>query len=367
MAVGDRVRVMPAGTESAVTRIVTFDGDLPRAGPDESVTLVLADDIDVGRGDLLCGADHPAAASDQFEAHVVWMADEPMLPGRPYLLKSGPRTVGVSLSRPKYRVDVDNLEHAAATTLALNEIGVCNLSLDRPLPFDAYADNRDTGGFIVIDKATNATVGAGMIHFALRRADNVPWQPTRVDKEARRILKGHRPCVVWFTGLSGSGKSTVANQVEARLHAAGVHTCLLDGDNVRHGLNRDLGFTDADRVENVRRLAEVARLMVEAGLVVLVSSISPFRSERRLARSLVEAGEFCEVHVDTPLEVAEARDPKGLYAKARRGELPHFTGIDSAYEPPERPEVHIDGATTAADEAAAMVVARLVAMGVLPG
>ncbi|HET6794973.1 MAG TPA: sulfate adenylyltransferase subunit CysN [Acidimicrobiales bacterium] len=367
VAVGDRVRVLPAGTESTVARIVTFDGDLPRAGAGDSVTLVLSDDIDVGRGDLLCAADQPAAAADQFEAHVVWMSEQAMLPGRPYLLKCGPRTVGMSLSRPKFRVDVDTLEHAAATTLELNEIGVCNLALDHPLPFDAYGDNRDTGGFIVIDKATNATVGAGMIHFALRRADNVPWQPTRVDKEARRRLKGHRPCVVWFTGLSGSGKSTVANLVEARLHAAGVHTCLLDGDNVRHGLNHDLGFTDADRVENVRRLAEVAHLMVDAGLVVLVSSISPFRSERELARSLVEPGEFCEVHVDTPLEVAEARDPKGLYAKARRGELPHFTGIDSAYEAPEGPEVRIDGARTAPDEAAAQVLARLTAMGVLPG
>jgi bifunctional enzyme CysN/CysC len=362
---GDRVRVVPSGQQSTVTRIVTMDDDLEEAVAEQSVTLTLADEIDISRGDVLCAADSPAGTADQFEAHVVWMAEQEMLPGRPYLLKLGTRTVPASLSRPKYRIDVNTLEHAAATTLALNEIGVCNLNLDRPIAFDPYVENRDMGGFVLIDRLTNATVGAGMIHFALRRSQNVHWQAIDVDKEAHAGLKGHRPCVVWFTGLSGAGKSSIANLVEKRLHALGVHTTMLDGDNVRHALNKDLGFTEADRVENIRRVAEVSRLMVNAGLVALVSFISPFRSERRMAREMVEEGEFCEVFVDTPLAVAEKRDVKGLYGKARRGELTNFTGIDSPYEPPESPEIRIDTTATTPEEAAQQVVDKLRDLGVL--
>jgi len=273
--------------------------------------------------------------------------------------------MGVTIAHPKYRVDVNSLEHLAANTLELNEIGVCNLSLDRPIPFDAYADNRDTGSFVIIDKRTQNTVGAGMLHFALRRSHNIHWQDVRVDKAGRADQNNHQPGVVWFTGLSGSGKSTIANIVESKLHTLGVRTYLLDGDNVRHGLNRDLGFTDADRVENIRRIAEVSGLMVDAGLVVLVSFISPFRAERRLARERVEAGEFIEVHVDTPLDVAEERDPKGLYAKARAGELTNFTGIDSPYEAPESPEIRVDTAAMTAEEAADQVIAVLRGRGII--
>ena len=353
---GDAVRVLPAGTTSTIDRIVTMDGDLDEAIAGQSVTLTLADEIDASRGDLICAADAPAEVADQFEGHVIWMHEDAMLPGRPYLMKIGTRTVGVSIANPKYRVDVNTLDHLAANTLELNEIGVCNLSLDRPIPFDPYDTNRDTGGFIVIDKLTNVTVGAGLLHFALRRSHNIHWQDVKVDKAARAGLNSHQPAVLWFTGLSGSGKSTIANVVESKLHARGVRTYLLDGDNVRHGLNRDLGFTDADRVENIRRIAEVAALMVDAGLVVLVSFISPFRAERRLAREAVEDGEFIEVYVDTPLAVAEQRDPKGLYAKARRGELVNFTGIDSPYEPPEVPEVVVDTTSMSAEEAADAVI-----------
>ncbi|MGA1074398.1 MAG: sulfate adenylyltransferase subunit CysN [Ilumatobacteraceae bacterium] len=361
---GDPVRILPAGTTSAVARIVTIDGDLDEAIAGRSVTLTLTDEIDVSRGDLICAAESPAEVADQFEAHVVWMHEDPMLPGRPYLMKIGTRTVGVTIAHPKYRVDVNSLDHLAAATLELNEIGVCNLALDRPIPFDPYpatdrAGIRDTGGFIVIDKLTHDTVGAGMLHFALRRSHNIHWQRVEVDKLARAAMSGHRPGVVWFTGLSGSGKSTIADVVESKLHAAGVRTYLLDGDNVRHGLNRDLGFTDADRVENIRRIAEVSRLMVDAGLVVLVSFISPFRADRDLARSRLEDGEFIEVFVDTPLDVAEQRDPKGLYAKARRGELDNFTGIDSPYEPPTAPDVHLDTTSLSAEEAADVVIAAL--------
>ena len=356
---GDAIRVLPAGTTSTVARIVTLDGDLDEATAGQSVTLTLTDEIDASRGDVICGKDDPAEVADQFEAHIVWMHEDEMLPGRPYLVKIGARTVGATIAHPKYRVDINNLDHLAATTLGLNEIGVCNVSFDRPIPFDPYTANRDMGGFIVIDKLTNVTVGAGLLHFALRRSHNIHWQDVKVDKPARVGLNGHGPAVVWLTGLSGSGKSTIANIVESKLHALGVRTYLLDGDNVRHGLNRDLGFTDADRVENIRRIAEVSALMVDAGLVVLVSFISPFRAERQLARESVADGEFIEVFVDTPLDVAEQRDPKGLYAKARRGELKNFTGIDSPYEPPEHPEVHIETAATTPEQAADDIIAAL--------
>ncbi len=362
---GDHVRVLPTGTTSIVDRIVTMDGDLDEAIAGQSVTLTLADEIDASRGDVVCAADDPAEVADQFEAHVVWMHEDEMLPGRPYLMRIGTRTVGMTMSHPKYRIDVNTLDHLAANTLELNEIGVCNIGLDRPVPFDPYDRDRETGSFVVIDKLTQNTVGAGMLHFALRRSHNIHWQEVRVDKDARAQMNSHRPGVVWFTGLSGSGKSTIANIVESKLHTLGVRTYLLDGDNVRHGLNRDLGFTDADRVENIRRIAEVSGLMVDAGLVVLVSFISPFRAERRLARDRVEDGEFVEVHVDTPLAVAEQRDPKGLYAKARAGELENFTGIDSPYEPPEAPEVHIDTTSMTPEESADRVIEALRNRGII--
>ncbi len=364
---GDRVRVVPGGQISTVERIVTADGDLDVAGLDAAVTVTLADEIDVSRGDVIAAADDPPEVADQLQAHVVWMAEAEMLPGRPYLLKCGARTVSATLAPPRYALNVNTLEHLAARTLGLNEIGVCNLSLSAPIAFDPYSANRDTGGFILIDRMTNATVAAGMIDFALRRSSNIHWQAIEVGREAHAALKGHGAGVVWFTGLSGSGKSTIANLLEKRLHALGVHTMLLDGDNVRHGLNRDLGFTDADRVENIRRVAEVARLMVDAGLVVLVSFISPFRAERELARSRVGEGEMVEVFVDAPVEVAEARDPKGLYRKARAGELPHFTGIDSPYEAPERPEVHLDTTSLTPEEAVEAVFAALVDRGIVGG
>ncbi|MEL6890336.1 MAG: sulfate adenylyltransferase subunit CysN [Actinomycetota bacterium] len=374
---GDPIRVLPAGTTSTVERIVTMDGDLDEAVAGQSVTITLTDEIDISRGDVLCAGESPAEVADQFEGHVVWMHEDAMLPGRPYLMKIGTRTVGLTISNPKYRVDVNNLDHLAADTLELNEIGVCNLSLDRPIPFDPYPGlaigernsgqpgNREMGGFVIIDKLTQSTVGAGLLHFALRRSQNIHWQDVQVDKDARIERQGHRPGVVWFTGLSGAGKSTIANIVEQKLHAQGVRTYLLDGDNVRHGLNRDLGFTDADRVENIRRIAEVSGLMVDAGLVVLVSFISPFIAERRLARDRVGPGEFVEVHVDASVEVAESRDPKGLYAKARRGELKNFTGIDSPYEPPEAPEVRVDTAHLSPEEAADQVIEALRASGIV--
>jgi bifunctional enzyme CysN/CysC len=364
---GDEIRVLPRDTRSTVERIVTYDGDLDEAVAGQAVTLTLADEIDASRGDMIAAADDPPGVADQFEATVVWMADDPMYRGRNYLMRIGSQLATATIAPLKYKLNVNTLEHMAATKLELNEIGVIDLELDRPVAFDPYDENRETGGFILIDRITNETVGAGMIRFALRRAANLKWQTVDVDKAARAAAKGQTPSVLWFTGLSGAGKSTIANLVETELHKRGCHTYMLDGDNVRHGLNKDLGFTQADRVENVRRVAEVARLMTDAGLIVLVSFISPFRSERRMARELFGEGEFLEVFVDTPLEVAEQRDPKGLYAKARAGDLANFTGIDSPYEPPEHAEVRLDTTSLSAEESAAQVVAELESRSMLPG
>ena len=360
---GDRIRVQPSGRESSIGRIVTFDGDLDEAVAGQSVTLTLADEIDISRGDLISTATAPAGVADQFETTVVWMHDEPLLPGRSYLLKMGTRTVTASVMAVKYQVNVNTLEHVAAKTLGLNGIGVCTLNLDRPVGFDPYSENRDTGGYILIDRLTNATVGAGMLHFALRRSQNIHVQHVDVDKAARNELNHQKACVVWLTGLSGAGKSTIANLVEKKLYALGQRTYLLDGDNVRHGLNKDLGFTDVDRVENIRRIAEVAKLMVDAGLIVLASFISPFKAERDMARSLLEEGEFLEVHVDVPLAVAEERDVKGLYRKARRGELKNFTGIDSAYEAPEAPDLRLAADKLTPEDAADRIMELLRASG----
>jgi len=362
---GDRVRVLPSGRESTVKRIVTYTGDLPVAVAGQSITLTLADEVDISRGDAIVTVDAPASVADQFEANLVWMSDEALVPGRQYLMKIGAKTVTMTIAAPKYKVNVNTLEHLAAKTLELNEIGVCNLSLDQAVAFDPYTENRDMGSFIIIDRASNTTVAAGMLHFALRRSQNIHWQAIEVNKAAHAKLKGQRPAVVWFTGLSGAGKSTIANFVEKRLHALGRHTYLLDGDNVRHGLNKDLGFTEADRVENIRRVAEVSKLMLDAGLITLVSFISPFRTERDMARSLMQEGEFCEVFVDTPLGVAEERDPKGLYKKARRGDLKNFTGIDSPYEAPESPELRIDTTSLSPEDAAERIVEHLRTMGIL--
>jgi bifunctional enzyme CysN/CysC len=362
---GAALRVLPSGQVSTVARIVTKDGDLEEAVAGQSVTLTLADEIDCSRGDVLAGADSPPEVADQFETTVIWMAEEPMLPGRQYWLKIGTKLVSAQLAQPDYKVNVNTMEHLAAKQLELNEIGVVNLVLDRQIAFDPYKLNRDTGGFILIDKLSNATVGAGLINFALRRANNIHWQALDITKSSRASAKGQKPAVLWFTGLSGAGKSTIANMVEKKLAALNRHTYLLDGDNVRHGLNRDLGFTDADRVENIRRVGEVARLMADAGLIVLVSFISPFRAERRMARDLMPEGEFLEVFVDTPLAEAERRDVKGLYKKARAGELKNFTGIDSPYEPPEHAELRIDTTQMTPDRAAERIVAELQARGLL--
>ncbi len=359
IAPGDKVRALPSGRESTVARIVTKDGDLPRAVAGQSITLTLTDEIDISRGDVITAAGEPVPVADQFEATIVWFDEEAMLPGRGYLLKLGARTVGVQVTEPKYKVNVNTLEHLAATRLELNEIGICNLSIDAPIAFEAYEDSKDLGGFILIDRLSNRTVGAGMLHFALRRSQNVHWQALDIDKATRASLKGQTPRVVWFTGLSGSGKSTIANLVEKRLHADGRHTYILDGDNVRHGLNKDLGFTEEGRVENIRRVAEVAKLMADAGLIVLVSFISPFRAERRAARELMAPGEFVEVFVDTPIAEAERRDVKGLYKKARAGQLKNFTGVDSPYEAPEHPDIRVDTLAVSPEQAAEEIVAWL--------
>jgi bifunctional enzyme CysN/CysC len=348
---GDRIRVLPSGRESRVARLVTADGDLPAAAAGQSVTVTLDSEIDVSRGDVIAAADAPPQAADQFEATIIWMHDAPMLQGREYLMKTAACTASATIAPLKYKIDVNTLERIVAERLELNDIGVCEIELDRMIAFEPYTDNRTLGGFILIDRMTNGTVGAGLLHFALRRSQNVHWQALSVDKQVRSRLKKQKPCVLWLTGLSGAGKSTIANLVDKKLTALGRHTYLLDGDNVRHGLNKDLGFTPQDRVENIRRVAEVSKLMADAGLIVLVSFISPFRSERRMARQLFGPGEFLEVFVDTPLAEAERRDVKGLYKKARRGELKNFTGVDSPYEAPESPEIHID--TTAVDAEAA--------------
>ncbi len=359
---GDAVRVLPSGKTSTVSRVVTFNGDLNEAVAGQSVTLTLADEIDCSRGDVIAPADNPPQTADQFEATIVWMAEEAMLPGRPYWLKLGTQTVTVQVQAPKYQVNVNTMEQLAARTLELNAIGVANLSTDRPLVYEAYGENRTLGGFILIDKISNATVAAGMLHFALRRAENVHWQAIDVSRERRAELKNQKPAVVWLTGLSGAGKSTIANLVDRKLARINRHSFLLDGDNVRHGLNRDLGFTDADRVENIRRVGEVAKLMTDGGLIVLTAFISPFRAERAMVRRMMADAEFIEVHVDTPLAEAERRDVKGLYKKARSGQLKNFTGIDSPYEPPEAPEIRIDTTAMSPEQAADLIVERLLEM-----
>ncbi|MYC28386.1 MAG: adenylyl-sulfate kinase [Nitrospira sp. SB0662_bin_26] len=359
---GDPVLVCPTYKPSTVSRIVTADGDLMRAGPGQTVTLSLAADIDASAGDVIASTTHPPGHSDQFSCHLIWMHEKALLPKRPYLLKIGTHVVGAQITALKYKLNVESLEHVAARTLELNDIAYCNISLDRQIAFDPYRELKETGGFILIDRYTHATVGAGMIDFALRRASNLTRHQLTVDKPARSAQKNQKSCVLWLTGLSGAGKSTTANAVEQRLHALGRHSYVLDGDNLRHGLTRDLGFTQADRVENVRRIAEVARLFVDAGLIVLVSVISPFRDEREMARRMMEEGEFIEVFVDAPLEVCERRDPKGLYRKARAGEIKNFTGIDSPYEPPERPDIVLKTAERSVDELADQVIAYLQSM-----
>ncbi len=362
---GDPIKVLPSAVESTVKSIVTYDGDLDEAVAGEAVTITLNDEIDISRGDVIAGKDHPCEVADQFEAKIIWMAEEQMLPGRPYLFKTANKTVPGLVTDLKHKVNVNTMEHTAAKKLELNEIGICNIALDSRIAFDPYAKNRETGAFIIIDRITNSTVGVGMIDFALRRASNIHWQALDVDKIARADMKHQRPAVLWFTGLSGSGKSTIANIVEKRLFARGRHTYTLDGDNVRHGLNQDLGFTDADRVENIRRVGEVAKLMVDAGLVVMTSFISPFRAERRMVHDLMDEGEFIEVYVDTPIEVCAERDPKGLYKKAKAGEIKNFTGFDSPYEAPERADIHVNTEKKSAEECADVIIAYLEENGYL--
>ncbi|KPF72106.1 adenylyltransferase [Blastomonas sp. AAP25] len=356
---GDAVRVLPSGKTSTISRIVTLEGDLDEAVAGQSVTLRLADEIDCSRGDVIAAADNPPQVADQFEATIVWMDDEAMLVGRSYWLKLGTQTVSVTVQQPKYTVNVNTLEHLACKTLELNAIGVAEIATDKPIVFEAYADSRTLGGFVLVDKLTNRTVAAGMLHFSLRRAQNVHWQATDITREVHAGLKNQTPKVLWFTGLSGSGKSTIANEVEKSLNLMNRHTFLLDGDNVRHGLNRDLGFTEADRIENIRRVGEVAKLMADAGLIVLTAFISPFRAEREMVRKMLPEGEFIEIFVDTPLEVAEARDVKGLYKKARAGALKNFTGIDSPYEPPEAPDIRVNTVAMTPEEAAEHIIRQL--------
>ena len=362
---GDDVRVLPSGKQSKIARIVTMDSDLDEAVSGQSVTLTLTDEIDISRGDVIATSETPPEISDQFDTTIIWLSEEPMLPGRSYRMKTSSRLVSATVNAPKHKTDVNTLQKLPAKTLQLNEIGNCTLAVDRPIAFDSYNENRQTGSFILIDRMTNNTVGMGMINFPLRRAANIHWQNLDINKAANAEQKGQSPAVLWFTGLSGSGKSTIANEVQRRLFASGRHSFILDGDNVRHGLNRDLGFTDADRVENIRRVAEVSKLMVDAGLITLVSFISPFRAERDLARNLMEEGEFIEIFVNTPLSVAETRDPKGLYKKARAGNLKNFTGIDSPYEAPENPEIEINTDDMSVEDAAERVINGLLERGII--
>jgi bifunctional enzyme CysN/CysC len=356
---GDRVRVLPAGTRAMVDRIVLGDEDLEEAASGQSVTLTFDSDVDCSRGEVIAAAGDPPEVADQFEATIVWMAAEELVAGRQYWLKLGTQTALATVQPPKYQIDVETLEQIPAKSLALNAVGVADLWTDRPLVFASYSESRALGGFILIDRMTNDTVGAGLIHHALRRSHNIHAQALEVTREARARLKGQRPRLLWFTGLSGAGKSTIANLVEAKLHARGLHTFMLDGDNLRLGLTRDLGFSDADRAENIRRVGETAKLMLDAGLIVLAAFISPFRAERRMVRKMVPEGEFVEIFVDVPLAEAERRDPKGLYAKARDGRIPNFTGIGSPYEPPEAPDIRIDTSTKSAEEAADEIVRHL--------
>ena len=357
---GDAVRVVPSGKTSTVTRIVTMNGDLDEAVAGEAVTICLADEVDCSRGDVLAAAGDPPESADQFEANLIWMSEQDLIPGRAYWLKLATQTVSATVHQPKYEIDVNSLEHLAAKTLKLNGIGVVEVTTDKPITFEPYAASRALGGFVLIDKLTNATVGAGTINFSLRRAQNVHWQALEITREQHAAMKNQQPAVLWFTGLSGSGKSTIANMVEKKLHRMNRHTFLLDGDNVRHGLNKDLGFTEADRIENIRRVGEVAKLMADAGLIVITAFISPFRAERQMVRDMLPEGEFIEVHVDTPLAVAEARDVKGLYKKARAGQLKNFTGIDSPYEEPESPEIRIDTTAMTVEQAADLIIDRLI-------
>jgi len=362
---GDQISVLPAGKQAAVARIVTRDGDLAEARAGDAVTLVLVEETDVSRGDVLAAASDPAPAADQFAAHLIWMSETPLFPGRSYLIKSGTRTVGGTVTAIKHRINVDTHEHLAARELHLNDVGVVNLSLALPIAFEPYAKSRSLGSFIVIDRLSNETAGAGTIDFALRRGTNLAWQHLDIDRAARSALNGQKPAILWFTGLSGAGKSTIANLVERKLFAMGRHTYVLDGDNVRHGLNRDLGFTEADRVENIRRVAEVAKLFADAGLIVIASFISPYREDREMARSGLEEGIFLEVFVDTPIEECRRRDPKGLYAKVAAGQITNFTGIDAPYEPPEHPEIHLPTVGHAADSLADQVISDLRRRGIV--
>ena len=363
VAPGDAVRILPSGATSTVARIVSMDGDLPNADAGQSVTLTLADEVDCARGDIITAAADPPAAADRFEASIVWLDSDPLVPGRTYTLKLATQTAGATLQTPKYELNVNTMEHLAAKTLELNAIGVAELATDRPIVFAPYVENKALGGFILIDRVTNAIVACGMIHFALRRATNIHWQALSVDRVTRARLKNQRPAVVWLTGLSGAGKSTIANLVEKKLNRMNRHSFLLDGDNVRHGLNKDLGFTETDRIENIRRVGEVARLMSDAGLIVVTAFISPFRAEREMVRAMIPPGEFLEVFIDTPLAEAERRDVKGLYAKARAGELKNFTGIDSPYETPLNPELRIDTTSMSAEVAADAIVEALLNLG----
>ena len=356
---GDSIRVLPSGKTTTISKIVTFDGELSEAVAGQSVTLCFTDEIDCSRGDVIAAADNPPEVSDQFESTIVWMAEEPLIPGRAYYLKLGTQTVSATVQSPKFTINVNNMEHMAAKTLELNAIGVAEIITDKPIVFEPYANNHVLGGYILIDKITNATVAAGMLHFSLRRAQNIHWQATDIGREAHAALKNQKPKILWFTGLSGSGKSTIANEVEKTLNLLNRHTFLLDGDNIRHGLNKDLGFTETDRIENIRRVGEVAKLMADAGLIVLTAFISPFRAERDMVRAMMPEGEFIEIFVDTPLEVAEARDMKGLYKKARAGQLKNFTGIDSPYEPPENPDICVNTVEMSPAEAAEHIVRQL--------